>query len=202
MNRSRRTASLSALFMVITVSVGLSGCSGILESDAPPVTEWWLEPVTPGRPVDRGGETLVLNLAVVPGLDSDRILNLGPQARLNHYAGAHWPEHLPEVLGSVLARSFEQGGWRAVRLGNRARSEDECLLNLETRAFYGRVNQDNVTQRVEVRFEGSLDCGSTQQPVSTRQDISVPENRMGTIVAAFQTALGQGVEELTAAMAP
>jgi ABC-type uncharacterized transport system auxiliary subunit len=207
MKGHKRTASaaaqlLKALLFVVLMSAGLGGCSSLLESDAPPLSEWWLEPVTPARPVDRGEETLVLNLAVVPGLDSDRILNLGPQARLNHYAGAHWPEHLPEVLGSVLARSFEQGGWRAVRLGDRARGEDECLLNLETRAFYGRVNRENITQRVEVRFDGSLECGSTQRTVSSRQDMAVAENRMGTIVAAFQTALGESVEDLTAAMAP
>ena len=129
--------------------------------------------MAPARPVDRGDQTLVLDLSVVPGLDSDRILNLGPQARLNHYAGAHWPEHLPEVLGSVLARSFERGGWRAVRLGERTRAPDECLLSLETRAFYGRVNGANVTERVEVRFDGDLVCGDSRQPVATAQDVPV-----------------------------
>jgi ABC-type uncharacterized transport system auxiliary subunit len=113
-----------------------------------------------------------------------------------------WPEHLPEVLASVLTRSFEQGGWGAVRSGDRARGAGECLLDLETRAFYGRVNSEHVTQRVEVRFDGTLNCETTQQPVSARQEIPVAENRMGTIVAAFQTALGESVEDLTAAMAP
>lgn len=202
MNGRTLTASAPALLLLVTFSVGLSGCSGLLESDASPMSEWWLEPATPTRPVNRGDQTLVLNLSVVPGLDSDRVLNLGPQARLNHYAGAHWPEHLPEVLGSVLARSFEQGGWRAVRVGDRARGEDECLLDLEARAFYGRVNAEKITQRVEVRFDGGLDCGGTLQPVSARQEVAVTENRMGIIVAAFQTALDRSVEELTAAMAP
>ena len=202
MNGRSLPASAPALIMVLALTGMLSGCSSLLDSDAPPLSEWWLEPVTPANPVDRGEQSLVLNLTVVPGLDSDRILNLGPQARLNHYAGAHWPEHLPEVLGSVLARSFEQGGWRSVRLGDRARGANECLLALETRSFYGRVNQENVTQRVEVRFDGALDCGTVPQSVSARQEVSVMENRMGVIVAAFQTALGRSVEELTAAMAP
>jgi ABC-type uncharacterized transport system auxiliary subunit len=202
MTRRTLTASLPALLLLATLSATLGGCAGLLSSDAPPSSEWWLEATAPATPVERGTQTLVLDLTVVPGLDTDRILNLGPQARLNHYAGAFWPDHLPEVLASVLARSFEQSGWRAVRLDDRVRNDDECLLTLETRAFYGRVNRENLTEQVETRFDGALVCDETRKPVSTRQAVSVTENRMGSIVAAFQTALGRTVEELTASMAP
>lgn len=202
MTRRRPTVSLPALLFLVALSGGLGGCAGLLDSDEPPTSEWWLEATAPGAPADRESQTLVLHLTVIPGLDTDRILNLGPQARLNHYAGAYWPDHLPEVLASVLARSFEQGGWRTVRLDDRVRQGDECLLTLETRAFYGRVDRDNLTRGVETRFDGVLICDDTRKPVSSRQDIQVTENRMGAIVAAFQTALGRNVDELTASMAP
>lgn len=189
--------------IALTLLAGfLSGCAGLLESDAPPASEWWLEPATTATPVDRGAQALVVNVSVVPGLDTDRILNLGPGSRLNDYAGARWPDHLPEVLGSLLARSFEESGWRAVRLGERAGSEDECLLTLETRAFYGRVNGEAVTERVEVRFDGHLVCDENERGLSTRQNVPVPENRMGAIVAAFQAGLDRSVKELTVDMAP
>lgn len=202
MTRRHPTVSAPARLLLVLLAGILGGCAGLLESDAPPTNEWWLEATSPPTPAARGSQTLVLDLTVVPGLDTDRILNLGPQARLNHYAGAYWPDHLPEVLASVLARSFEAGGWRAVRLDKRVRNDDECLLTLETRAFYGRVDRENRTERVETRFDGLLLCEDTRKPVASGQEITVSENRMGSIVAAFQEALGRNVEELTAAMAP
>jgi ABC-type uncharacterized transport system auxiliary subunit len=195
-------APVARVAPILALSVALAGCAGLLDSDAPPASEWWLEPVTPAASVNRGMQSLALDLTVVPGLDTDRILNLGPQARLNHYAGAHWPDHLPEVLGSVLARSFEGAGWRSVTEGVRARSPDDCLLRLETRAFHGRVDADKVTRRVEVRFDGELVCGDDARRISTRQDIPVAENRIASIVAAFQAGLGASVNDLVGDMAP
>jgi ABC-type uncharacterized transport system auxiliary subunit len=202
MTRQRPFASLAALLLTAIVSGALGGCAGLLDSDAPPTSEWWLDATAPSAPAERGTQTLVLDLTVVPGLDTNRILNLGPQARLNHYAGAYWPDYLPEVLASALARSFEQGGWRAVRLDDRVRNDDECLLTLETRAFYGRVDRENLTRKVETRFDGVLLCDDSRRTISSNQDIVVTENRMGTIVAAFQEALGRSVEDITASMAP
>ena len=199
---NRRLILMLSAVLAGVLSTALTGCAGLLDSDAPPTSEWWLEPVTPAEPVDRGEQSLTLELTVVPGLDTDRILNLGPSARLNHYAGAHWPDHLPEVLGSVLARSFEGAGWRSVVQGERAASTDGCLLQLETRSFYGRVNADSVTGRVEVRFDGQLVCGDEVRPVSTRQEVTVSENRMGSIVAAFQAGLGASVNDLAGQLAP
>lgn len=199
---NRRLALMLKATLAGVLSTALAGCAGLLDSDAPPTSEWWLEPVIPAQSVNRGTQSLTLDLAVVPGLDTDRILNLGPSARLNHYAGAHWPDHLPEVLGSVLARSFEGAGWGSVAQGQRAASSDGCLLQLETRSFYGRVNADDVTGRVEVRFDGQLVCGDDVRRVSTRQEVTVGENRMASIVAAFQAGLGASVNDLTEQLAP
>ena len=47
-----------------------------------------------------------MTVSAVPGLDTDRVLALSTDARLNQYANARWPDHLPEVLTSVMKRSL------------------------------------------------------------------------------------------------
>lgn len=181
-------------------AVALAGCGGLLESDAPAANRWWLEPVAPdvtavAALAAAGHNRLVLDLTVVPGLDTDRILNLDGQARLNHYAGAYWPDHLPEVLSSVLARSLEADGPLRVRVGARART-GECLLQLETRAFYGRVDA-GVTETAEIAFAGTLTCDDSVTALAARSEAPVTENRMTDIVAAFQQGLGRTVRDLS-----
>lgn len=185
-------------------AVALAGCGGLLESSAPAPSRWWLEPVAPDETAiaalaARGHDRLVLDLTVVPGLDTDRILTLDRQARLNHYAGAYWPDHLPEVLASVLARSFATDGRLLVRPGTRARA-GECLLQLETRAFYGRVSA-GATETVEVAFAGTLTCDDTVTALAARAEEPVTENRMTAIVSAFQAGLGRAVETLSTRLA-
>ncbi len=60
----RRPTPLSRVLAFLVVALGLGGCAGLLDSNEPPVSEWWLEPVTPARPADRGDQTLVLDLTV------------------------------------------------------------------------------------------------------------------------------------------
>ena len=91
-------------FAALLLALGAAGCSSLLDSNEPADSQWWLEPTPLGAIADWPFDAVALDLDVVPGLDTDRILNLDDRSRLNHYAGAHWPEHLPEVLESLLTR--------------------------------------------------------------------------------------------------
>ena len=173
----------------------LAGCGSLLESNGPPNTQWWLEPVAL-EPIQLPEDApLTVHVAVVPGLDTDRILNLDDGARLNSYAGAHWPDHLPEVLGSVVTRSLAAAHGAPVRAGERA-EEDGCLLDLEARSFFGRIDATGITQRVEVSLAGTLACPAFERPVQANQSVGVGENRLGPIVAAFQEALDRTMVEV------
>lgn len=174
----------------------LAGCGGLLESDGPPQTQWWLEPANPPTLDLPANQALVVDVTVVPGLDTDRILNLDDRAQLNSYAGAHWPDHLPEVLGSLLVRSLEVAHDGAVRQGDRA-GRGECLLHLEARSFYGRVNSADVTDRVEVSLAGTLTCpAQPSRSLSASRSVPVRENRMAGIVEAFQAGFEGTLDDL------
>lgn len=191
----RRRPKLPLSMPLLLAAALLAGCGSLLESDSPPDTRWWLEPTTVAGDAAREPIALVLDFRVVPGLDTDRVLNLDDNARLNHYAGAHWPDHLPEFIGSVLARSLEGGGWRQVREGDYARP-GECLLTLELRRFYGRLGGDGVTDRVELSMAGAMTCDGSTRSVSVASENAVSANRMSVIVDAFQVALDQATRKL------
>ena len=93
--------------------VGLPACGGLLNSDEAVEHTYWLQPYSvqqsPLPAPDSPG--LVVRFKVVPGLDSDRLLTLAPDAELNHVAGARWPDALPEFAGSLIRRSLRTAGW-------------------------------------------------------------------------------------------
>ena len=90
---------LPALIALATTAA----CMPTLESAEPPQRVYWLEPASNAGAADVNVHPRV---TVVPGLDSDRILVLEPDRRLNHFAGAFWPDSLEPLLQSVLARAL------------------------------------------------------------------------------------------------
>lgn len=189
------------LFLFLVLTVSLAGCGSVLKSDAPPITEWWLVPGELSAPAAMPQGQLILSLQVVPGLDTDRILNLDNNAQLNSYGGARWPQSLPRVLESLVQRSLESISNKPVRTGSRA-NDDACLLQLEVREFFGRVDQAEVTRHVQLALQGELVCPTFNRKVATRQTIPVTENRMSAIVAAFQKAMDLGLQDLADQLTP
>jgi ABC-type uncharacterized transport system auxiliary subunit len=196
--------------LILVAGTSLSACGGLLQSDAPAASEWWLEPSSVTA-ISELPYPLVLNLTVVPGLDSDRVLNLNDAARLNSYAGAYWPDTLPVLLESLVYRSLAAQTRGApgdngpgptataspVRTGERAGNE-ECLLSLEVQRFFGRVDADNRTRTVEVAMTGQLSCPNGQRVISHSHEAPVGSNRMSAIVAAFQQALDNNLRAIAA----
>ena len=88
-------------WFLVAVTALLGGCMPDLKSDLPPDRVYWLE-----APVLMDPPALDLRLTVVPGLNSDRLSILQRDQRLNHYAGAYWPDNLERLLESLLTRSL------------------------------------------------------------------------------------------------
>lgn len=189
-----------AVLVALCLVLGLAGCGGLLKSDAPLVTEWWLVPTQLTTPAAGPALPLLLDLDVVPGLNTDRVLNLGDNARLNSYAGARWPDPLPDVLQSLVQRSMESISEGPVHAGFRA-TDEACLLQLEVREFFGRVDSSETTRRVQVGMHGALTCPGYQRLVASVKTVPVADNRMSIIVAAFQQALDQCLQDLASQMA-
>ena len=168
----------------------LGACGGLLTSDQPPRQVYLLQP----SPANDGDNHPAVRVSVtaVPGLDTDRILALEPDARLSPYANARWADHLPEVLGSVLQRSLEPPA--ANRTANS--TADYAMIDLELRAFYGVRSAAGVTSSVRTELAGTLSCGGRTFDLRLSAKPRVAEERLAAVVAAHQRALDEMTDDL------
>jgi ABC-type uncharacterized transport system auxiliary subunit len=178
------------LLLCIAGAVTLGGCSGMLTSDQPAEHVYWLEAVDLQLGERPGGALPELIVAVhaLPGLDTDRILVKEPGARLNYYAGARWPDHLPEVVTAMLRLSLESSGrFHRVTSGSQVRHA-EWLLDLELREFFAVVPSVGTPPQVHVKLVGYLKCGSGDIAVSAAATAPAQADKLSMIVAAYQSA--------------
>ncbi len=159
----------------LLLALPLAGCMPDLKSDLPPDRVYWLEvpEVTDPPAVD-------LIVAVVPGLDSDRIWLLEQDQRLNYYAGAYWPDNLRPLLASLLERALDP-----------QRSAGEVRVLIER--FFAVDVGDGVPPEVTVRALLESESGRCRfERVETLADA-----RLRSVVAGHQQAL----DRLAAALA-
>jgi ABC-type uncharacterized transport system auxiliary subunit len=164
---------LRLLVWIVSASA-LGGCGGMLTSDQPPEHVYWLEAVTlqVGEPNTESLPDLVVAVRVMPGLDTDRILVKGPGARLNYYAGARWPDHLPEVVTAAVRLSLESScRFNRVSSGSQVR-RTEWSLELELREFFAVVTTAGTPPQIHVKLAGHLDCGRATSPSTLRTQLS------------------------------
>jgi len=179
------------------VAVTLYGCGGILTSDEPPEHVYWLEAATLriGEAPTEGLPELLVVVHTLPGLDTDRILVKGPGARMNYYAGARWPDHLPEVMTATVRLSLESSGrFSRVSSGSQIKG-DEWLLELELREFFAVAITVNSPPQVHVQLVGNVSCGM-DTAISAANTVLARENKLSEIVAAFQSATNNALLSL------
>ena len=184
-------------FLLLTLVV--AGCSSVLTSDQAAKQYYTLMPLAAGAGGPDGAEQeLALTVTAVPGLDTDRIQSLGTDARLNYFANARWPDHLPELLASVIKRSLAANGRFAfVEVADHA-SPNGWLLELEVQQFYGLQTASGETTSVVVGFEGSLTCDNGRHPVALSASGAVATERLSAVVSAHQGGLDDATRQLLA----
>ena len=179
--------------VILTTALVLAACSGLTQSDKAALNVWWLQPVSGAPEADTvaAPSTLVLELDVVPGLDSDKVLALSSDAQLKPYAGARWAETLPELAASLFTRSLESSGrFTVLRRGRAGAAAADCELRLEVDQFFADLAADGRTRGVRVGITGEYRCKAAEsRGLEARSYVDVGEERMSVIVAAFQKAL-------------
>jgi ABC-type uncharacterized transport system auxiliary subunit len=176
----------------------LAGCGGMMTSDEPAEHVYWLDATTLsfGESSTQPKPELVIVVNSLPGLDTDRILVKGPGARINHYAGARWPDHLPEVISATVRLSFESSG-QFSRVDSRSPGGDKVWsLELELREYFAVATTTDGAPQVHVQLAGHVNCDSAEGTVDASAIAAASENRLTAIVAAFQAATNEALTKL------
>ncbi len=198
-NRKHYTTRMRLLALVPLAF--LAACAGVLESNRPAREIYLLQPpsVTPQTPA-ADAPRLVLSLVTVPGLDTDDIQVLAPNARLIPVANAHWPDHLPEVMSSLARRTLvDSGDFSHVTVNDLARPGD-WQLQLELQAFYGIQDSAGATTLVRMQMEGNLKCGENRKVLRLENHANVQSASLAELVSAHQRALNDTMLQLTQAI--
>ena len=183
------------LLALAVMTMLLAACSGVMDSKQPARQVYMLTPYSGAADTANPaqGPELSITVSAVPGLDTDRVQALSNDARLNQYANARWPDHLPEVLTSIMKRSLASTGrFSAVEESTRA-SGDGWLLLLEVQQFYGIRNASGDTSAVIVEMTGSIECNDLRGSFTLSDSNPVGDERLSAVVAAHQ----QGLDDVT-----
>jgi len=197
MNRKTPQARVLAALLATAVLL-VQGCGGLLTSDQAAKQYYLLAPLQEpmATTTEAPSAHLALQVSAIPGLDTDQLLALGIDARLQQYSNARWPDHLPEVLTSTLQRSLESsGGFRSVDAADRA-DDDGWLLGLEVREFFGIRDAAGNTASVRVALAGAINCGGQRHPLKLSSSKAVNEQRLAAVVAAHQAGLDAVTKQL------
>lgn len=215
MTRTARFALLACASSAL-----LAGCAGnLLKSDVPaPDTFRLAMPAEPGQvPPASAAGGVAATAAAVPlalaiarpraaaALDTDRIAVLAAGSRFDYYSGARWAEAAPQMLQQNLVGELTARGLFAAVYAAPARAPAELLLDVELRRFEavspGSTAAAGPAPVVHVRAQASLvDTRRGVRITSFVSEATVPatDNRLGAIVAAFERANAQVVQDITA----
>lgn len=186
-------------FCLLILTLSISACTGLTRSDQAASKTWWLKPYagmtqeTPPAAV----LPVAISVTVVPGLDTDRILTLSEDARLNQFAAARWADNLPELASSLVGRTLESTGRFKILSERVGAGTESCDLQLELQEFFAGIGTSGQTVGVSVAINGRYQCEFVA-PVLIKLKASIPvhDERMNVIVAAFQQALDSVMKEM------
>lgn len=168
---------------------------------------YMLEPTYGAAVAGTAAATATLQVArplAGPGLDTDGIALQRDGQRLDYYAASRWAAALPEIVQSQAIEALRASGkFRSVQPEGAAFTA-ELVLQLEIRRCQAEYNGDG-PPTVHVQLLATLGRRADRSvlaTVSAAAAAPAAENRMQSVVAAFQAALGTALGELNAGLAP
>jgi len=183
------------------LAMTLSGCGGLLHSDLPPETTYWLEPSPGDAPHSPAVAALRVEVHGTPGFESDRLLVQGPGPVMRRYANARWADTVPRVVLAFVRADLPARETVTRTMTGSSGTDDTGLLVLEVRAFNARHTGPDTAPSVELELRGYLRCRDADVPLHYREQSSAADNRLHAVVAAFQRNLDTVMGEIAADVA-
>ena len=187
-------------------SVLLAGCVGdILESK---VEEPQVYVLRVGEPsiaqVAYPAQISVALPTAAPGLDTSRIAVLRNHSELDYYYGARWGAAAPQVVQAFVIDTLQgQQGFKSITADAQPVDAD-YLLTLHLQDFQAVYVDGKSDPIVEVTLNGALidvKARKLYAQINAAARVPADDNRLGAVVAAFQTAMQQASATLSSQLA-
>jgi len=183
------------------------GCADFHSKQAA-IQVYTLQPSFSAAAASTNAATATLQVArplAAPGLDTDGIALQRDGQRLDYYAASRWAAPLPEIVQSQAIEALRASGkFRSVQPEGAAFAAD-LVLQLEIRRCQAEYAGADGPPTVHVQLLATLGRRADRgvlATVSAAGTAPASENRMQSVVAAFQAALGTALRELSAGLAP
>lgn len=180
----------------------LSGCAGLLHSDARPEETYYLS--ARAASLTEAAQNAAVSLRVgrpvaAPGLDSPHIMLVQADHRMNFYTGSRWVAPVTEVVESLAVQTLRaSGAWTSVEDSGSPFPSD-YLLAIDLRRFEADYTAGGALPVVHVALECIVGRREGRDVVATfvaAGDAPAAANRMSEVVAAFEQASTAAMEVL------
>jgi cholesterol transport system auxiliary component len=203
-----------ATFFVALLPLAFSGCGGLLDSKvAAPQTYVLRLPVNApaadgSRAGSNGGTVLVQRPEAGPGLDSNRIALLRSDRRFDFFAASLWAAPAPDVVESALVDAMRGSGVFSAVFDDASPFAPRYDLRCVMRRFEADYTDGgNAGAGAAPMINVVLDCtlGRRRDRVllasfTAQGAIRAGEDRLNSIVAAFEAATSAAMNDLTASV--
>jgi cholesterol transport system auxiliary component len=195
-----------ALLPVIAALLCVAGCSG-LQSKQPPTQVYTLSPPLPAaadNPAAASATLKVLRPLCAPGLDADTIALTRSGQRFDFFAHSRWAAQLPELVQTAAIDALRAAGRFRIVQNDAVPLDADYLLQLEIHRFQAEYQGDGPpTVRVQlVATLGRHADRSLITSVVADSNVAAGANRVQSVSAAFETALGQALAQLVGQIQP
>lgn len=186
-------------------SLMLSGCSGVFDSNIAAPQTYVLRlppPVTAANaaPATARGSVLVQRPEAGPGLDSDRIALLRSDRRFDFYSASRWAAPAPDVVESVIIDALRGADIFSAVLDDASPFAPRYDLRCTMRRFESDYTSGAAAPTVQVALDCTLGRHRDRALLASFTALgSAPaaEDRLNSVVAAFEAATAAAVAELT-----
>jgi len=195
---------MSRLALLSIVLLAAAGCSGGLHSDGPAMQIYVLRSAPPsaGATGATRDATPTLQLprpSADPGLSTELITLVRTDRRMDYFSGSRWAAQLPDIVETLAIDTLRaSGAWGAVH-ESPSPFVSEYVLQIDIRRFEADYTEGGVAPKVHVVLDCTLARRVGRELVTNFVAEGVAqasENRMGPVVAAFESAANEALATL------
>jgi cholesterol transport system auxiliary component len=210
---------MSRLILMVSIGMLVSGCSGLLHSEDPPVQIYVLRAaVTPNVAAAEQAQALdaartasgasakspppslqVPRPQADPGLANELITLVQSDHRMDRYAGSSWPGPLPDVVETLAIDTLRaSGGWSAVNDAPSPFTAD-YLLQINIRRFEADYTGGGDAPKVYVTLDCTIARRLGRELITSFVAEGVAdaeENKMSAVIAAFEKAANMAMASM------